>query len=89
MPIFFIDLGGRTHSRRVETAFMGLPLSEGSMSQLNTDTSVSFQDGEVPYIRRPPRADLTRARQYVTPLAVPLTLRKNVRMLVKGVLTLQ
>ena len=46
MPIFFIDLGGRTHSRRVETAFMGLPLSEGSMSQLNTDTSVSFQDGK-------------------------------------------
>ena len=39
--------------------------------------------------RAAPRADLTRARRYVTPLAVPLTLRKNVRMLVKGVLTLQ
>ena len=35
----------------VETAFMGLPLSEGSISQLNPDTSVSFRDGEVPYIR--------------------------------------
>jgi hypothetical protein len=30
---------------------MGLPLSEGSISQLNPDTSVSFRDGEVPYIR--------------------------------------
>jgi len=35
----------------VETKFMGLPLSEGSMSQLNPDTSVSPWDGEVPYIR--------------------------------------
>ena len=35
----------------VETRFMGLPLSEGSISQLNPDTSVSFRDGEVPYIR--------------------------------------
>jgi hypothetical protein len=35
----------------VETAFMGLLLSEGSISQLNPDTSVSFRDGEVPYIR--------------------------------------
>ena len=26
-------------------------LSEGSMSQLNPDTSVSLWDGEVPYIR--------------------------------------
>jgi hypothetical protein len=30
---------------------MGLPLSEGSVSQLNPDTSVSHRDGEVPYIR--------------------------------------
>ena len=36
----------------VETRFMGLPLFEsGSISQLNPDTSVSFRDGEVPYIR--------------------------------------
>jgi len=35
----------------VETKFMGLPLSEGSNTQLNPDTSVSFRDGEVPYIR--------------------------------------
>jgi hypothetical protein len=35
----------------VETRFMGLPLSEGSVSQLNPDTSVSHRDGEVPYIR--------------------------------------
>jgi hypothetical protein len=35
----------------VETKFMGLPLSEGSVSQLNPDTSVSHRDGEVPYIR--------------------------------------
>jgi hypothetical protein len=35
----------------VETAFMGLPLSEGSITQLNPDTSVSRRDGEVPYIR--------------------------------------
>ena len=35
----------------VETKFMGLSLSEGSMSQLNPDTSVSLWDGEVPYIR--------------------------------------
>jgi hypothetical protein len=35
----------------VETRFMGLPLSQGSISQLNPDTSVSFRDGEVPYIR--------------------------------------
>jgi|HubBroStandDraft_1064217.scaffolds.fasta_scaffold11248_4 hypothetical protein len=28
-----------------------LPLSEGSISQLDPDTSVSFRDGEVPYIR--------------------------------------
>ena len=28
-----------------------LPLSEGSVSQLNPDTSVSYRDGEVPYIR--------------------------------------
>ena len=30
---------------------MGLPLSEGSVSQLNPDTSVSRRDGEAPYIR--------------------------------------
>jgi hypothetical protein len=30
---------------------MGLPLSEGSITQLNPDTSVSSRDGEVPYIR--------------------------------------
>jgi hypothetical protein len=35
----------------VETRFMGLPLSEGSVSQLNPDTSVSRRDEEVPYIR--------------------------------------
>jgi len=35
----------------VETKFMGLPLSEGSNTQLNPDTSVSLRDGEVPYIR--------------------------------------
>ena len=35
----------------VETAVMGLPLSEGSVSQLNPDTSVSYRDGEVSYIR--------------------------------------
>jgi hypothetical protein len=28
-----------------------LPLSEGSASQLNPGTLVSFRDGEVPYIR--------------------------------------
>jgi hypothetical protein len=28
-----------------------LPLSMGLVSQLNPDTSVSFRDGEVPYIR--------------------------------------
>jgi hypothetical protein len=35
----------------VETAFMGLPVSEGSNTQLNPDTSVSHRDEEVPYIR--------------------------------------
>jgi hypothetical protein len=34
----------------VDTRFMGLPPSEGSISQLNPDTSVSFRDGEVPYM---------------------------------------
>ena len=34
----------------VETKFMGLPLSEGSMAQLNPDTWVSLWHGEVPYI---------------------------------------
>ena len=29
---------------------MGLPLSEGSVLQLNPDTSVSHRDGEIPYI---------------------------------------
>jgi hypothetical protein len=35
----------------VETAFMGLPLSKGWISQPNPGTSVSLRDGEVPYIR--------------------------------------
>src|ERR1700730_13717712 len=35
----------------VETRFMGLPLSKGSITQLNPDALVSFRDGEVPCIR--------------------------------------
>jgi|HubBroStandDraft_1064217.scaffolds.fasta_scaffold58541_2 hypothetical protein len=34
----------------VDTSFMGLSISEGSISQLNPDTSASLRDGEVPGI---------------------------------------